>query len=513
MRVPARPNASDLMRHACQRAVPARFVSALLLLVAAFATPARAEPWLDAGDVRLRADLRLLADYGIVEEPGLTWPRSWPEIARSVSNASVDGLPANVLEALARVRADAAVASRADGVNVRVFGSAAMQPQRLRTFAAGPRENLEVGAEASHVGEELAFRLRAAAVDDAEDGRRFRFDGSYVSAIAGNWILTAGMMDRWWGAAHEGSLIFGTNARPIPMVSLDRNYADAFESPWLSWIGPWRLSVGYGVLESDRDFANPHLVTFRLSARPLPSLELAVGRASMWCGDDRPCDSSTFGDLLVGSGESRRDASRNPGNQVAQAEFRWRAPRSLVPLAVYGSFVGEDSISPNGRPDIKDYLPSRRLTQIGAESWGAIGGLSVHGHVEYSDTVCRFSVPDPDFGCAYEHNIYTDGYRYRGRAIGHSIEGDGRSYSVGGTVIDDHGDPWTVLVRRVELNMAGESTGAEVSDGPEELYNIEFGHRREVRIGTLEFGVGYDHIVEGQRDDRVRAHARISVDL
>ena len=175
--------------------------------------------------------------------------------------------------------------------------------------------------------------------------------------------------------------------------------------------------------------------------------------------------------------------------------------------------MGEDSLSPTGTPDIKDYLPSRRLGQIGVETWGAIGGGSVRMHAEFADTVCRYSVPDPDYDCAYEHHIYTDGYRYRGRVIGHALDGDGQSFSVGGTYVDDFGDPWSFTARSVEVNMAGLSHGNTVSSDRRKLYNLEFSHRREIKIGTVELGVGYDHITEGNADDRLRANLRFSVDL
>ncbi len=480
------------------------------VLLLSLCTVALAEPWIDAGDVRIRQDLQLLADYDVIPEPSQTWPRSWPEVARAVESASLSGLPTNVVVALARVRSAAVAASAPQSLDASATMAVAARPRTLRTFEDTPREGAEVGLSVSRFSDDLAVRLSVAGVHEPDDGRRLRLDGSYAAMLLGNWIVSIGSIDRWWGPGHDGSLILSSNARAIPMLSADRNYADAFESPWLSWIGPWRISVGYGVLEGNRDIAHAHIVTFRGTARPLESLEIGLARVAIWCGDNRPCNGQSFKDLLIGNESDVENLDDNPGNQLAELEFRWRAPRSLLPLAVYGSLVGEDSISPSGTPDVKDYLPSRRIHLVGAETWGAIGSGSYRVHFEFADTVCRFSVPDPDYGCAYEHFIYTDGYRYRGRVVGHSIDGDGRSYSLGGTFIDGFGDPWTVLVRSVELNIRNESVGNTVASEPRKLYNFELTHRREVRVGEIELGLGYDHVAEGSDDDRFRAQARFT---
>ncbi len=71
-----------------------------------------------------------------------------------------------------------------------------------------------------------------------DDDKRLRLDGSYGALLLGNWIVSAGYVDRWFGPGQEGSLILSDNARPVPSVSIERNHADAYENFLLSWIGP-----------------------------------------------------------------------------------------------------------------------------------------------------------------------------------------------------------------------------------------------------------------------------------
>ena len=113
----------------------------LLLALALRVQPLWADPWIPAGDVAMRSDLQLLADYGVIREPSQTWPRSWPEVARAVLDAPVDGLPDYVVVALARVRAAAEAAGKTTPLAARVSIAGAVHPTRLRTFEDSPREN------------------------------------------------------------------------------------------------------------------------------------------------------------------------------------------------------------------------------------------------------------------------------------------------------------------------------------------------------------------------------------
>jgi hypothetical protein len=51
--------------------------------------------------------------------------------------------------------------------------------------------------------------------------RPWRADGSYLGVNFGNFMLSAGLMERWWGPGWDGGLILSTNARPIPSVTLE----------------------------------------------------------------------------------------------------------------------------------------------------------------------------------------------------------------------------------------------------------------------------------------------------
>ena len=96
-----------------------------------------------------------------------------------------------------------------------IFGvSASSEPRVIRTFENTPRAEGEASAKLAWVGERFAFNLSATYVSNPFDGDEFRPDGTYVGVALGNWMLTAGWQERWYGPGNDGSLILSSNARP-----------------------------------------------------------------------------------------------------------------------------------------------------------------------------------------------------------------------------------------------------------------------------------------------------------
>ncbi len=193
-----------------------------------------------------------------------------------------------------------------------------------------------------------------------------RLDGSYVAGKFGNWIVTLGAQDRWWGSGWEGSLILSNNARPVPAIALDRAVSEPFETKWLSWIGPWRLTTFMGRMEGDReDYDHPLLYGMRISARPLDGLEISVERTAQWCGEGRSCTWDDFWNLFLGNDNAGENvaAEDEPGNQLASWDIRWASPIGDWNYAIYDQHTGETI-------DNKIPRPYRSMDLFGIETWG-----------------------------------------------------------------------------------------------------------------------------------------------
>jgi hypothetical protein len=462
-----------------------RFIALAAVLGGLAWGSAQADPWLAPGDAGLRSDIQLLADAGILRSPVTSWPISWPDLARDLRAASLSGHDEGVVAALLRVRRLARSAAFPGFAGVGVMAGAASDPLIERGFDASPREQGELGLRASWLTDHVAINLQGTYVADPADGKHFRADGSYLGLNIGNFMVSAGLMERWWGPGWDGSLILSNNARPVPGITIERNYSDPFKLRLLSWLGHWRASIALGEAE-DHDVAVPgvRFLAARVNFRPRSWLEFGLSRTAQWCGGDRRCNSETFIDMLVGRDNQTTEgaaADDQPGNQMAGYDVRLRSPWRALPLAVYSQWIGEDEAGG---------LPAKFLGLMGAEAWWSTGAGTLRVLAEYADTACNFTRQNPLYGCAYRNSIYPQGYTYRARPIGHWLDNDSRLYSLGAILSRPNGDVASLTWRRLELNRDG---GAHaISDNPLDVDNVELRFSRAFSIGTVRVGVGFD---------------------
>lgn len=452
------------------------------ILITALLLPALALAELVQPDsVGLRHDLALLNDTGDLRLPINAWPLSAADVKRLAN--------ANVAPALipAQQRVLRAIGTESNGFRLTVGG--VDRPYRVRGFGERTREEGELSLGAGFEHGRVSARLRATVAANPEDNKDLRWDGSFAGARFGNWWLGASAAERWWGPGWDGSLALSNSARPVPALVLRRRESKPFETRWLSWLGPWTTQIVWGQLEGGRERPNARLFAWRFAVRPLRSLEFGVTRTAQWCGSGRPCDAGTFVDLLSGIRDNAtQNVSREdePGNQLAGYDLRWSFKAGPVPGAFYLQAMGEDE--QNG-------LPSAFLALLGAETWRTFAsGASARLYAEYADTACSaITDSEPNFGCAYEHSIYTDGYRYRGRPLGHSLDADGRLVT-GGIVWQTAGNElWHVVARNGQVNRS-ERPRNTLAAVKSRFWNLEVEHQRGFLGGSLAVGVAGERL-------------------
>jgi hypothetical protein len=161
--------------------------------------------------------------------------------------------------------------------------------------------------------------------------------------------------------------------------------------------------------------------------------------------------------------------------------------------------------------------PSKYIGLFGAERWGYSDWLrrSWRLRLETADTAVDF-LGTPQYNVAYEHSIYTDGYRYRGRSIGHSLDGDGRLVGLGASLISD-GIAWNALLQYAQVNRDGEERAIHsVSQTGENLWNVEVSHQHPLGPGLLDAGIGFERTEQklgGATDDRFEFFAQWRVEF
>jgi hypothetical protein len=380
----------------------------------------------------LRHALEVVRDTGLLPGPITTWPVPWQALSDALTALPSQPLSEQQQHALSFLKKAVEDANR---VKITSQFSTASRPRALGGFADTVRAQSEASASIEAMGDIFAVNLSAtyASAEDETD-TRWRADNSYLAARLGNWAIGLGAPERFWGPAWQGSLMLSTHAQPSAGVFIQRLSPDAFETPWLSWIGPWQITTFINQLERERDISHAKLWGLRLTHSPFDFLELGFTRTAQFGGDTRPESLGVLKNLVLGrdnrgGGGIAEDASNEPGNQLGGLD--WRASWHLMPFsgAWYGQLVGEDE---------SGGTPSRLIGASGFEMSSATPRVSHRVWLEGSNTLMHFNKGGMPNG-AYEHGIYTSGYRYRGRNIGASSDNDAQVYSLGGLHVWESG--------------------------------------------------------------------------
>jgi hypothetical protein len=449
--------------------------------------------FLPATDSRLRDDLSLLVDEGVLNLPVNEWPLVREDVARAARLVDVNSLHDSSLRAsLNRVLARTTAQEDADEWRVREIGVTAGKSGLLRDEATLGRDNFELKSVGGASTDRYSATLAATGVIDPKDNQSIRFDGSEVTVRWGNWLLGANQMERWWGPGRDGNLIFSTNARPMPSISLDRYRSLPVGVPGVRWLGPWRFSGFLALMENERpDVDRPVFMGMRLSFKPAPIFELGLSRTAQFCGKRRHCNLSTFGRVLIGQDNpgyrGLDDPADEPGNQMAGIDVRIVSPVKALPFAVHAQMIGEDNSSTG--------IPERYLAQFGAETWVMReSGAVFRAHVEYANTSCKWYAPSTNTDCAYRQAVFFAGYRYRGRNIGHTTDADATTTSLALSLTQPQGGRWAVLMRSGKLDAYGSPDPFNpLSEGRSKYKSAQVSWEDKVKGQAVGAQIGYEH--------------------
>jgi hypothetical protein len=470
-----------------------RVVVVISLALLASHTAVAQSFFLPAHDTRLRDDLSLLVDEGVVNLPVNEWPLARADVAEAVARVNADDLADSALRhALSRIVAKTTAPQNVGEWSLREVSLTVGNAGLLRDDSTLGRENVELRSVGGAGTDRYGITLAATGVVDPSDKQHVRFDGSEISVRWGNWIFSANQMDRWWGPGRDGSLILSTSARPMPAISLDRYRSLPVDLPVLRWLGPWRFSGFLGVMENDRpDVDRPLFMGMRLSFKPAPIFEFGMSRTAQFCGQGRRCDLKTFGRMLIGQDNRGirglpNDPDAEPGNQMAGFDVRIVSPFKALPIAIHAQEIGEDNSSSG--------IPERYLGQFGGETWFMLRtGSVLRAHIEYANTSCKWYSAGLEPNCAYTQGIFFGGYRYRGRNIGHTSDGDSETTSVGMSLTRPSGSRIAAQWRHGRLDSYG---GADpynsVTLGPSRYRSVQVMWEGQVKSQHLAVQFGHE---------------------
>ena len=392
----------------------------------------------------LRTDLNWLNQQGVIQISTSTWPLSGEEIQRALSTAKIEN------NAQQKVINSVMANLEAENTSTKLALFAETDPQNIpQKFADEQKSQYQAALELNAGGKQWDARLRVNAEKDPiiDNGHDVNVEGSYLAGKLWNQWLIAGQIPTYWGPGHDGSLIRGDASRPVYGFTMQRAEQQAFETKWLSWIGPWQYQAFAGRLDDYKAVPDTNLLGLRLTAQPLPYLELGASRTFQIDGQGQPDSLKAYWNAFIGKDNACDDngctGEGNASNQIAGFDARLNLQQWFkVPLSLYGQFVGEDEAG---------LLPSKKMYLAGIDYSSQFKNMPFQIYTEWADTRTNGEVQ----GISYNHHIYTDGYYQHGFPLGYAMGGDGQMYSLGGDIRFDHMNRLKGRVLLAKVNQSG----------------------------------------------------------
>ncbi|WP_114700207.1 capsule assembly Wzi family protein [Psychrobacter proteolyticus] len=417
--------------------------ASIVSIASMLATTASAQN-LYMNDLRLKADIDWLNTQGVTQISTSTWPLSANEIERGLQDAQLTNtVQQQVVQSIqtrlsqdrdSLVKATGEITLQTDRQSLpQTFGDDQLAGQQVSGSVGLSEANWEFNLQATLKNDEL--------IDDDSD---VSFEGSYIAGMAANQWLIAGKVPAWWGPGYDGSLIRGDASIPVTGFTMQRDTQTAPDYKYLNWVGPWQYQLFAGQLDDYEAIPDTKLFGARLTANPLPWLEVGASRTFMWGGEGRPESISSFGDAILGTKDNGGNDEGDPANQLGGFDAKVQLASLInVPASVYGQYVGEDEAGG---------LPAKNMYLAGIDYASSLQGKPYQLYAEYTDTRTSGEVR----GVSYDHSTYTDGYYQQGYPLGYSLGGDAESVAVGGRLWLDGRNFIHAKLQHAQVNQSGE---------------------------------------------------------
>ena len=309
----------------------------------------------------------------------------------------------------------------------------AAEDKRFTSFGDSFREKNNIGIETSWMSDSFAVNLSTTYSNSIDD--KVRYDGSYLATFVGNWVVTIGMQDRWWGNGWDSNLSLTNNARPMPALSLTRKASEPFIIPFTDYGIPWAVTSFMGVMDDNRVIKDTLLWGFRLNFKLTQNFEIGITRLAQWGGEGRPQNGTTFWNVLTGKdncGAGGLDCGANnelePGNQQAGYDLRYTVNVFNTPFSLYGQYYAED-----GDNHSSFGFLTEPVSLLGIDTHISPFNKPSTFYIEISDTFadCSDTNGSNTGNCFNEHHTYATGMRYEQRTIGNLYDNDAKVFVFG----------------------------------------------------------------------------------
>ena len=258
--------------------------------------------------MRLRHDLQLLNDSGVINVPLTAWPISLGDINNAIRAADVSDMSGSTKEAVRSRARSSGLGTRNWNRPLSHWGLPHQKTHELFVVSKIRRERrAKLSAGLSWLGERFVVNLAATYAANPFDGEEYRPDGTYVGVVLGNWMhdgrLAGPLVGAEPGRQPDSRIQCAADSRFCAAAQHQHTLRD--EVAELD--GPLDLSTFMNQLDDDRVVNDALLWGFRGSIRP-PRTGLEIGFRERRSGVAMvgPCDLDTFVDLLLGNDNQGR---------------------------------------------------------------------------------------------------------------------------------------------------------------------------------------------------------------
>jgi len=194
-----------------------------------------------------------------------------------------------------------------------------------------------------------------------DHGNRLRPLGTAVVASLGNYALSLGDEEMWWGVGHFSTLMFSSNNTPFPALRWQNIHPKLL--PWIfRYLGQFRYQVFFGQLDDDRYFSHPWIDGQIFSFKPLPTFELGFTHGILFGGNHND-NYSTMGFLGRATGFDTGNPSGANTHSRGGLYVKFYFP-SLRGVQVYQELVGNDNLT-REVPALGRFLPFKAVSYQG----------------------------------------------------------------------------------------------------------------------------------------------------
>jgi capsule assembly protein Wzi len=381
-----------------------------------------------------------LADYGLIDSAMLSMrPISRIEMARHIAQARhslarSDSQPALLASMMERLEAEFRGELVQIGILDGIYAGSSLKPvedpylkylyadrqselEHVRGDRFGRHSNYRAGfASRANISETVAFYLHTEYQDGSfESDADVELLEAYGKIMMGPLEVQAGKDSLWWGPGRGGSILMSNNAQPLPMIKITN--PQPIQLPWIfRRLGPFRTQWFLAELEEDRDIPGAKLSAIRLNFKPHARWEIGFSRTIMFGGTGVPkVNLYDYAKMFL----ARTEQVEN--NQLAGLDTSILLPLAEIP---YGKHLPLRSI--------KFYVDAAGEDEAGGmpSNWGVLYGLGLNDIFKTGRTDFRIEYADNHVtgkpNIFYAHSLYTSGYTYKGRILGHHMGTDSR---------------------------------------------------------------------------------------